>query len=120
MLERSDFEALKEQKAKDSLNDKRPALEFFVQAEVKQEHLTGNAHFDTFLSYIQKNLEEQRGQFVVMKDRLCDPSCVDPTDIMTTKLLLSEMKGRIESLEEVMALPNEIRDKGVKAREALV
>lgn len=116
---REEYQEFLTTKAAERVNGNRGNLEFLAQAEVKQKNLTGNPDFDTFLSYIQEAAERMRGEFLVMKDKLCDSAISDPAEIMASKLLISEMKGRIQAMEAVLSLPNEITEKGEKARESL-
>ena len=115
---REDYDALIE-KNKKSLNGERPNLEYLTQAAVKQVLLTGNPHWDTFLSYLQSALERMLDQEIQLRDRLCSSSLVSPDGIMETKLALAEIVGQIKTIEAVIGLPKDIMETGEKAKDRL-
>ena len=119
MYSRSDYDELKEKQAKESLNGQKGTLEYLVQAEVKMELLTGNPHWDIFLSYIQAHLDGLKDRLFQSRDSLCSSSTVNPDRITSLKLEIAELAGIIKGLEAVMSLPKGIMEEGEKARERL-
>ena len=119
MYSKGDVADMRERLAKDKLNGQKGHLEYLVQAEVKMELLTGNPHWDTFLSYIQSTLDGLNGRLQQARDILCDPKTVNSDLITSLKLEIAEVSGMIKSMEAVLSLPKGIMEEGEKARERL-
>ena len=116
---REEYADLLEKKQKNKMNGERPTLEYLVQAQVKMELLTGNQHWDIFLSYLQSALEGLKITEDQYRDKLCSSSLVDSNEIMLTKMGLAETKGQITLLEGIIALPKDIIESGEKAKAVL-
>ncbi len=119
MYSRSDYADLQERQAKEKLNGQKGHLEYLVQAEVKMELLTGNPHWDVFLSYIQSTIEGLDARLEHARNTLCDPKTVNADLIFSLKLEIAELGGMIKSMEAVLSLPKGIMEEGEKAREIL-
>ena len=114
-----DYQELLEKKAKDKLNGQRPQLEYLKQAQVKMELLTGDPHWDTFLSYLQNALEGLRLVEERFEKELIAPDLVDHGDIMKVKHGLVQVSAQINLLEGILALPKDIIESGEKAKALL-
>lgn len=119
MYSKGDVKDMRERLAKESLNGQRGQMEYLVQAEVKMELLTGNPHWDIFLSYIQFTLDGLNSRLSQARDALCSPATVNPDLITSLKLEIAEVGGMVKSMEAVLSLPKGIMEEGEKARERL-
>lgn len=119
MYSRSDVTDMQKRVAKEKMNGQRGQLEYLVQAEVKMELLTGDPHWDVFLSYIQSTIEGLKDRLFTARDSLCSSSTVNPDLITALKLEIAEVAGMIKSMEAVLSLPKGIMEEGEKAREIL-
>lgn len=116
---REDWRELNKRQGKETLNGERPNLQYLVQAQVKQENLTGDQYWDIYLSYLQEVFERITPQANQIRDRLCDPKVVDPNAIMEAKLALADINGQIRMIEAILGLPKAIMESGDKAKERL-
>ena len=119
MYSKGDVEDMQKRLAKEKMNGQRGKLEYLVQAEVKMGLLTGNPHWDVFLSYIQSTLDGLNARLGLAKDSLCSSSTVNPDLITALKLEIAEVSGMVKSMEAVLSLPKGIMEEGEKAREIL-
>ena len=97
----------------------RRQLEMLAQAEVKAKHLTGNAEWDRFLSYLQNfrdTIEKQRDGFA---NAIADPRVVDHGRILEAKIAMAECKGIIDALDGVISLPKDLMEMGAQAKTLL-
>ncbi len=116
---REQYQELVKEQGKERLNGQKPGLEYLVQAQVKMELLTGDQHWDIYLSWIQCSLEALRNQKTQLTDKLCDPNLVDPNAIMAVKLALADVSGQIIAIEAIIGLPKAIMESSEKAKERL-
>lgn len=118
-FDREEYTDLIAEKAKDPVNGQRTNLEIMQQAAVKASHLTGDAHWDTFLSYIEAArtaLERDRDNAVNL---LKAPNMVDANEIMVLKLSIARLEFGIGLLGGIVSLPKDIQEQGTKAAEIL-
>lgn len=118
MFDREDYEDLRERK-RGKTNGHSQNLEYLVQAQVKMELLTGDPHWDRFLSYLQSSSDAMHEILSGLEKRICDPGLVDPAQIMEAKMSIARMMGRIETMDAVIGLPKDIIESGEKAKERL-
>ncbi len=119
MYSRGDVKDMRERLGKEKMNGQRGQMEYLVQAEVKMELLTGNPHWDIFLSYIQSTLDGLKDRLFAARNSLCSSSTVNPDLITALKLEIAEVGGMVKSMEAVLSLPKGIMEEGEKAREIL-
>lgn len=119
MYSKGDVKDMRERLDKKKMNGQKGQLEYLVQAEVKMELLTGNPHWDVFLSYIQSTLEGLNFRLTQAREALCSTATVSPDLITQLKLEIAEVGGMIKSMEAVLSLPKGIMEEGEKARERL-
>lgn len=107
------------EKTKERANGQRTNLEIMQQAAVKASHLTGDVHWDTYLTYIQharEALESERDNAVLL---LKAPEMVDANEIMVLKIRIARLEFGIGLLIGVVSLPKDIQEQGEKAAELL-
>ncbi len=102
-------------KAKKS-DDQRPYFEMARQSAVRVELLTGDSHWDSFLSYIQAAQDETEAQLQSLIQLISNPIVVDHDRIMQAKIGLAECKGRIDAWQAVIELPKDLIEAGNKAK----
>ncbi len=116
-VDREQYAALVREKANGQ--DNRVHLEALIQAEVKVEHVTGDPHWDTFLSYVQAAIEKSEEELGSLKTMLESPHMVAPDDIMRLKIAIVSCRSRLSAWDVVIALPRDIKEHGEKARALL-
>ncbi|MEE8607201.1 MAG: hypothetical protein V3S55_06345 [Nitrospiraceae bacterium] len=99
--------------------DNRVHLEALVQAEVKAEHVTGDPHWDTFLSYIQAAIEKHEDELVSLTTMLESPDMMNTDDMMNCKIAVIRRRERISAWKSVIGLPRDIKEHGEKAKALL-
>lgn len=118
-FEREEYAELVAERTKQRANGQRTNLEIMQQAAVKANHLTGDPHWDTYLTYIQharEALESECDNAVFM---LKAPEMVDANEIMVLKIRIARLEFGIGLLIGVVTLPKDIQEQGAKAAELL-
>lgn len=90
-------------------------LRMLKQAAVNAEHVTGDPAWDQMLSFQQEAFNQTmnlRGAYV---EKLLDPMLVNSEEIQKLKLAIVRCVARAETLDSIMKLPKEIKEKGVSA-----
>ena len=90
-----------------------------AQAVVKTEMLTGDAVWDTFLSYLQAAVEHTSSQRDAFAAVISDSKTVQVETIMAAKIGLAECKARIEAWNAVISLPKDLIEMGSAAKTLL-
>lgn len=94
----------------------RPRLEMLQQAAVKAEHLTGNEHWDWFLSYIQDAIETTEKHRTAFQSAMADPKTVSHESLLEAKIGIAECNSRIEAWKSAMELPKDFMEMGEQAK----
>lgn len=109
-------------KAREKRVGERSARVALLAAEreaVAAEYLTGNDHWDHFLSYLQaahKRLTTAADQVASV---ILHPMTVNSDFLMAQKALHAGLRAQIEILSDVMKFPAEIMTAGREARDLL-
>lgn len=118
-FDRSDFAGLIEKRKQERVGDQKTSLEMIQRAAVTAESLTGDANWDTFLSYIQDAIERTNSHIATFEAALRDPEITNIDDIMRAKIKLAVCSGRLEAMESIRSLPKDLMDSGKEARKLL-
>jgi hypothetical protein len=102
-----------------SHHDRLLELRAMRQAEPVAGALTGDPHWDLFVSYIQAALEETGRQIDEWIKVLRDPAVVSHDELMRAKVCLAECTGRVDAWSSVLRLPHDIKAQGEQAAEIL-
>lgn len=97
----------------------RPQIEMLAQAAIKTQHMTGDARWDWFLSFLQAAIETTAAQHVALAAVLSDPKTVAHEQIMVAKIALAECKGRIDAFNAALSLPKDLIEMGGQAKTLL-
>lgn len=97
----------------------RPQIEMLAQAQVKTELLTGDAHWDWFLSFLQAAVDHTEGQRDAFAAIIADPKTVQIDTIMEAKIGLAECKARLDAWNAVISLPKDLIEMGQEAKTLL-
>lgn len=81
------------------------------RAAVAAELLTGNPHWDEFLSHIQAAIEETERQREGFREWLDDPTIVDDNEVRRYRNAILACNERIGAWKTVMSLPRELIEK---------
>ncbi len=96
--------------------DVRPQLEGLRQAAVKAELLTGNEHWNWFLSYIQDAIETTEKHRAAFQAVMADSKTVSHESLLEAKIGIAECSARIEAWKVVMELPKDFIEMGEQAK----
>lgn len=97
----------------------RPQLDMLRQAAVGAELLTGNEHWDRYLSYLQAAVEETERQREGFQAIVNDAKTVDHGQLLVAKLAMAECRARIEAWKVAMSLPRDLIAMGEQAKDLL-
>ena len=115
-------ELAKVQKEKAKNRPQAPAsnnLKVMVRDAVHVEALTGDPHWDRFLSFVQAGANQTQEAIDHTKRILEDPRIVNHDAILATKLELAKFLAMKETIEWLLELPKVIMTQGSKARELI-
>jgi hypothetical protein len=87
-----------------------PVIEMLRQAALSAANLTGDPHWNRFLSYFQSSVETTEGQRARLVEILTNSKVVEQNQIMETKIAIAECTARIEAWNAMMAFPNQIME----------
>jgi len=90
------------------------ALGLLKTSAVSFEHLTGNEHWDRFLSHVQDRLEVKKKEQVSFLE-LCGSSGEEGI-LRMAQLQYQYATGYIKALEELVTLPHQVMDAYVKVK----
>ncbi len=119
MPERSDYQALLDRKVKEKAKANERGLRQLAQAVLPVDAVTKSEEWNYFLSLLQSELETLAVAINTLQEaQLTDP-CFETAALARDKMVLMELNARACTLERVIALPQEIFEKGEKAKFAL-
>lgn len=85
-------------------------LRMLGQEAVRMDRLTGDEHWDHFLSYLEFALKETKKHLEIQRDKLSDPGLVNDEQIRQVKANAAQSEARIWTLEEVIGLPKALKE----------
>jgi hypothetical protein len=115
-FDREDFVARTQRKAPP---DDRRNLQMIQQAAVSAEALTGDAHWDKFLQYLQAALESNARQRDAYMNELANPLLVNADEVQKRRIAVMRLNERIEVLSFVMQMPTHLIRLGASASATL-
>lgn len=115
-FDRKDYQESLKTAQTERFAQKRANFELLVQAAVKAELLTGDPHWDTFLTYLQGAIETAQEHLTVWQQRLADPDVVDDVEMRRIKIELIRCRERILAWEAVKSLPRDLMTLGEEAK----
>ena len=89
------------------------------QASVHAGSLTGDEHWDLFLSYIQFMREAYEKEKERAVSHLMNPAIVDRDEIIRLKVMIARYSEAVTVLGAVIGVPKLLKDAGDKAAEVL-
>ncbi len=99
------------QRSADSVRD----LKRHARASLEAQAVTGDPHWDYYLSHLQAAIETTDAQIAHLTASLCDDTVVDHNQLMTLKLALAECKGMANAWKVARNLPKDLIENGEKA-----
>jgi hypothetical protein len=112
----SDFRELAKKQQEEKAKTNEPALYMLERAAVDAKMLTGSPYWDKYLTQLQASIEGSERQREEIEARLCSPDTVNNEEIMRLKIVLAEVRGRIEAWTAALRLPTEIIDADLRAK----
>jgi len=112
---RKDYDEWADKRRADTVTSQAGALKGLEQAAVAAKYVTGDVHWDRYLSMATATVEHISDGIGRMRDKLTDPMIVDQTDIIKIKLELAHLVGMKEMADGLLRLPTDIMKLGEKA-----
>ncbi len=100
-------------------NGNRVTLQQLQQAQVEADKLTGDPHWDLFLSYVAAAAERAEQAAENIKSLILQPNMVGHDELMMAKIELAEAEAQARAWRQVIALPADIRESGEQAKTLL-
>ena len=119
-LERSEYrQSVADHAAKRSAAHDGHHLRLLERAALEARAVTGEPHWDYYLTCLQGAIEQTETQSAQLRENLCDPTIVNHDQIMTLKLALAECRGRLKAWTVARDLPKELMKSGDTATDLL-
>lgn len=99
--------------------DEASRLRMIQQSAVRSDQMTGDPAWDTYLSYVQAQIDGLKKSRDDFRVRLASPQMVNQDQISLVRISLIRADDRIAALEWAIQLPSLIKKMGVIAQEQL-
>lgn len=117
--ERSEFLKSLGRARKERAQTERTALETLRRSEVAAQNVTGDEHWDHFLSILTARLEDRKKDLSALLDRIAKTDDYTQDALLREKIIARRLATEIETLESVLRLPSEMILHGKQAEELL-
>lgn len=97
----------------------RTDLKMLAQETVRLAALTGDEHWDHFLSYLEAAVKIAKHLSDGEAAKLRDPMLVNAEEIAKCRARITQLDSRIVTLEEILLLPKFLRENAAAAREKI-
>lgn len=118
-FDRKEYTDFVGERQKREINGRRQSLEVMQQAAVKADLLTGDVHWDTFLSYLEAGKEAFQTELDALIGTLTSPQMVNADEIMKVKARISQLQFGIGVVIGIISLPSDIKKQGDDAENLL-
>jgi hypothetical protein len=105
--------------AQSETKERRPELQAIRRAALHASEITGDEHWDFFLSMIKEKIEAKQAEVESASDRLINSDIFTTEDLINAKLTVRLLGREIEVLQWVIELPVQLQEQGDKASELL-
>jgi hypothetical protein len=99
--------------------ERRPELQAIRRAALHASEITGDEHWDFFLSMIKEKIEAKQAEVESASDRLINSDIFTTEDLINAKLTVRLLGREIEVLQWVIELPVQLQEQGDRASELL-
>ena len=118
-LERNEYrQSVADHSAKRSAAHDGRHLRLLERAALEARAVTGDPHWDYYLSVLQGAIEQTETHIAQFREQLCG-DVVNHDQIMTLKLALAECQGRLAAWTVARDTPKELMESGDKATDLL-
>ncbi len=97
--------------------DRTQDIQAVQRAALEASHVTGDDHWDFFLSALQARVEGLTSQRDIARNTLENSDNFLPADLINEKLAVRLYGVQIELLEWVMDLPNTLMEQGEQSKQ---
>ena len=118
-ITRADYDALEAKRREREAGERRPETGALHRAALSVRQVTGDEHWDEFLSILNSRLEDARNAVSGAENALRHSNDFDTDTLINQKLTVRLLGREAEVLEWVIGLPKEILDKGADASKLL-
>ncbi len=99
--------------------ERRPELLGMNRAALHAKAVTGDEHWDFFLSIVEEKIEKRQAEVKAASDRLLNSDVFTTEDLINEKLAVRLLGREIEALQWVIELPAQLQGQGDRATELL-
>lgn len=96
-----------------------PRLEEIKRAALSAAQVTGDEHWDFFLSIVQEKMEDLRGQVETTVKDLTNSDIFTAENLINQKLAVRLLGRELEALEWVTSLPKTLMEQGDQAKQLI-
>ncbi len=118
-MDRSDHQERIERNRSQEVVRQSSELRQVAQAVPAMESLTGQPHWDTFLSLLAGMIEERERHYDGLRESFLDPEMMEHTQLMQLKVESLQVRQTIHTLREVSELPKVLMEEGRRAQKLL-
>ena len=115
-FDRKDYDEARAKGRRAQIVNQATALKSLEQAAVAAQHVTGDVHWDRYLSMATASVEHIGKNIESLRELLADPKVVDQSHIIKIKLELAHFDGMKEMADGLLRLPADIMKLGEKAK----
>ena len=121
MLTRDEYDHWRKTRAAKPAEAADTKLQFrtMLQDVVTAEHLTGDAPWDRFLSWVSGAVTATSAEQEHCRNKLLDPSVVNQEEIIRAKMAGVQLQAQIMTLEWIMKLPKQLKEGATEVRKQL-
>jgi hypothetical protein len=98
---------------------RKPELQAIRRAALHAGAITGDAHWDFFLSVIKEKIETKQAEVKAASEKLLYSDVFTTEDLINEKLTVRLIGREIEALQWVIELPQQLQEQGDRATELL-
>ncbi len=114
-----DWELRQKEAVKSQTIKRKPELQVIHRAALEAAEVTGDKHWDFFLSVIKEKIEKKQKEVETASNRLIYSDSFTTEDLINAKLAVRLLGREIEALQWVMGLPAQLQEQGDQATELL-
>lgn len=105
--------------AQKKVKDRRSELQGLKRAALSATQITGDEHWDFFLSVVNERMESSQKAVAVVSEALKNSDDFSPETLINQKLAVRLLGREIEVLQWVTELPKELMEQGDSADQLL-
>jgi hypothetical protein len=117
--ERMDFDLLQGELEKERVRDNRSNLQAVQRSALAADQITGDEHWDHFLSILNARIEKLALEVEAAVESLKNSDNFNAENLIAQKLVVRLLGREIQALDWVIELPKVIMEQGADAKKLL-